>query len=108
VQQTTEAGESDGNERNAECEKSLDVQKTRVLSIGGVGDTGLEQKQQSSTFGELAKCAAPGAALGPDCGLFDTDLATLIEAWPTLPEAVRAAIVAMVRQARQVAPADEE
>ena len=42
LQLPTETGESDGNERNAESEKSLDVRKTRVLPLGGVGDTGFE------------------------------------------------------------------
>jgi hypothetical protein len=35
-------GELDGNEQQAENEKSLDARKTRVLPSGGVGDTGLE------------------------------------------------------------------
>jgi hypothetical protein len=36
-----------------------------------------------------------------ESGLFDPALATIIECWPTLPNDVRAAIVAMVEAARQ-------
>ena len=61
--------------------------------------SGLEQTQQSSTFCGPPASAAPGAALCPDLGPIDADLATVTEAWPTLPEAVRADILAMVQAA---------
>jgi hypothetical protein len=40
---------------------------------------------------------AESGALGAQNGLFDPRLASVIEAWPTLPEAIKAGIVAMVR-----------
>ena len=41
------------------------------------------------------------ASIGPNPGdETDPDLATFVEAWPTLPEAVRAGIVAMVKAAK--------
>ena len=41
--------------------------------------------------------AAPGAASGLEC---DSDLAAVVKGWPTLPAAIRAGIVAMVKAAR--------
>jgi hypothetical protein len=35
----------------------------------------------------------------PDSNLIDPDLATVVEAWPALPEATRASIVTMIRAA---------
>jgi hypothetical protein len=34
----------------------------------------------------------------------DPDLARLIDAWPTLPEAIRAGIIAMIQAARKGPP----
>jgi hypothetical protein len=62
-----------------------------------VGDEGLELARQDSIFSDSDVCAAPGAALAPDSGPIDPGLAEVIDAWPGLPEAVRANILAMVR-----------
>ncbi|QNN24082.1 hypothetical protein HED60_18005 [Planctomycetales bacterium ZRK34] len=43
------------------------------------------------------KIAAQGAADDLRSVLFDSDLAALIEAWPTLPAAIKAGIVAMLK-----------
>ena len=45
--------------------------------------------------------ANPGAARGAAQNTPDAQLAAIIQAWPTLPEAVRAGIVAMVTAARR-------
>ena len=74
------------------------ARKNRVLQE--MGDEGLEHAQQYSIFGDSNVCAALGAALDPNSGRFDPGLAFVIAAWPTLPETVRADIVAMVRAAR--------
>ena len=41
-------------------------------------------------------CAAPGAAVGAENGPIDPDLARVIEAWPKLPAAIRAGVLAMI------------
>ena len=64
-----------------------------------MGDTGTEPARQYSTFGESIKCAAPCAALGPEFGPIDLELGAVIDAWPSLPDVVRAKIVAIVRAA---------
>jgi hypothetical protein len=59
---------------------------------------GIEPTQHS-----LENCTnrAPGGAksgaLAPERPAIDPALAALIDAWPTLPEAIRAGIVALVR-----------
>jgi hypothetical protein len=62
-----------------------------------MGDAGTELAQQCNNSEKQAKCAAPCAAVGADFGPLDADLAEVIDAWPTLPDAVRAAVLAMVR-----------
>ena len=69
-----------------------------------MGDEGLEHAQQYSIFGDSNVCAALGAALDPNSGRFDPGLAFVIAAWPTLPEAVRADVLAMVRHAQASTP----
>jgi hypothetical protein len=46
-----------------------------------------------------AKLADPDPVIDPEL-VVDPDLAALVAAWPTLPPAVRAGIVAMVRVSR--------
>ena len=50
---------------------------------------------RDSVFGSAAECAAVGDDLPP----LDPELAQVIEAWPTLPPAIREAILAMLRAA---------
>ena len=40
--------------------------------------------------------SAPAVVRGAEGGILDTDLARLVEAWPTLPEPLKAAIRAIV------------
>lgn len=63
-----------------------------------MGDTGLEQVPKSSGkraigFGGGAECGALHAPKAP----FDPELAAVVDAWPTLPGAIKAGILAMVR-----------
>jgi len=60
---------------------------------------GFEHAHECSTFNEPAKCAAPCAGLGAEFGPIDPELATVVDAWPSLSEAVRAKVVATVRTA---------
>jgi hypothetical protein len=46
-----------------------------------------------------AQGGAKSGALAPQQRIIDPALAALIDAWPTLPEAIRAGILAMVRVA---------
>jgi hypothetical protein len=61
---------------------------------------GIEPHQHSPK--DLTNPAPGGAksgALAPENPAIDPALAALIDAWPTLPEAIRAGILAMVRAA---------
>ena len=49
--------------------------------------------------GDSDECAAPRAAQSAANPPFDADLQQLIDAWPDLPEAVKAGILAMVKAA---------
>jgi hypothetical protein len=54
------------------------------------------------SLGNATICAQGGAksgALAPQQPIIDPALAALIDAWPTLPESIRAGILAMVRAA---------
>jgi hypothetical protein len=42
---------------------------------------------------------AESSALGAQNGLFDHELAAVVDAWPTLPEPIKAGILAMIRAA---------
>jgi len=46
-----------------------------------------------------AACGADSGAPTPSNTIIDPALAALIDAWPTLPDAIRAGILAMVRAA---------
>jgi len=64
-----------------------------------VGDEGLEPPPKSTAntgFSETG--GAESGAVGARMGLSDPDLAAVVNAWPTLPEATRRQVVAMVQQ----------
>ena len=60
--------------------------------------TTCEKPRENATF---QNSAAPGAAVGTEKPAIDADLQAVIEHWPSLPDAVKAGIVAMVRAARE-------
>ena len=62
--------------------------------------TGCEQARQYSTFRNSSECAAPCAALEPDFGPIDPELAVVIRRWAHLSEATRAEVLSMVRADR--------
>jgi hypothetical protein len=62
--------------------------------------TGFESPPQNA--GKLAiayRSGAESGALGTDDGRFDIDLAAVVDAWPTLPDAIKEGILAMIRVA---------
>jgi hypothetical protein len=63
-----------------------------------VGGTGLEHPSKSSGFrGFLPEGGAKSGAVGVRIAISDPDLAAVVEAWPTLPEAVRRQVVGLVK-----------
>jgi len=70
------------------------------LQDGQVPPAGIEQKPFSSRLVAKPKTgAAKSAAVGDDLPPIDPELASVIEAWPTLPPAIREAILVMLRAA---------
>jgi hypothetical protein len=66
----------------------------------GVGGTGFEPPAKLSEKTPFASTGgAESGALGSEIDSLDPGLAEVVKAWPTLPEAVRADILAMVRAA---------
>jgi len=62
-----------------------------------VGDKGLELPPKSAgNTGFSETGGAESGAVGARMGLSDPDLAAVVAAWPNLPEATRAAVVALV------------
>ena len=75
----------------ANCEKVPEGQAPRV---------GLEQSADSPRrVAKIETGAAKSAAVGDDLPPLDPELAQVIKAWPTLPPAIREAILAMLRAA---------
>jgi hypothetical protein len=71
-----------------------------------VGDRGLELDSVTPcSEGDLGKPAQPHAAESGVIGAretpIDPDLAVVVEAWPTLPEATRRAIVGLMQGERK-------
>ena len=59
--------------------------------------------RQSEEDADSPKVGAIGSAVETEIGISDPDLAMLVRRWDSLPEAVRAGIVAMVEVAAQKA-----
>ena len=65
-----------------------------------MGDTGLEYPSNPSGESNIPETGgAESGALGSEFDSVDPVLAEVVKAWPSLPETVRAGIVAMVRAA---------
>jgi hypothetical protein len=65
-----------------------------------VEDKGIEPSGQPSKKARLfATAGAESGAVGAAFGHFDADLLAVIEAWPSLPEKVKADILALVKSA---------
>ena len=65
-----------------------------------MAETGLEPPPKSSDISTVSATGdAECGALGARTGRIDGDLQTVIDAWPDLPEAVRADILAMLTAA---------
>ena len=81
----------------------------RIRTPGGITPTAvfksgdLPQESQWKT-GIVADAGAVAGAVETKNGQFSPDLQGLIDAWPSLPEAVRAGVLAMVAAVRQVGP----
>ena len=76
-----------------------------VVRVAGVPPQGLEPSDVTSSENtDLRQTpnqrAAKSAAVGDDLPPIDPELASVIGAWPTLPPAIREAILAMLRAAK--------
>ena len=56
-------------------------------------------RENAEEYADSASRAAPGAAVSAETVPLDPDLQLVIDAWPTLPEATKIGILAMVRAA---------
>jgi hypothetical protein len=73
-----------------------------------VTPTGLEHAQETlEKQGFGGPGGAESGALSDDSGSIDPELARVVAVWPTLPEGVRRAVLALVQQARSHACAEE-
>ena len=71
------------------------------IAIAGMGGTGLEQIAELSRNTEGSQTRdAKSDANGARDALIDPDLSVVIDAWPKLPEAIKAGILAMIRATR--------
>jgi hypothetical protein len=86
-------------------QETLENSRRECVFAGNSGETdyprqGLNYPQKLREKGESATGAAQKAAHFPaDRQAGDADLQAIIEAWPKLPEAIRAGILAMIRAA---------
>lgn len=86
----------------AERENSQKNAVIREICMSSVGDTGLETTAKSAgkIAGASDSLADSYADSGVSCPL-DPDLATVVDAWPTLSEPIKAAILAIATGAGQ-------
>ncbi len=66
-------------------------------ACGKVEAAGIEPPPQ--TAGHIAIAVESGTESGAQEALNDSDLAVVVEAWPTLPEPIKAGILAMIGKA---------
>ncbi|MGD9721456.1 MAG: tyrosine-type recombinase/integrase [Pirellulales bacterium] len=87
------------DKRQSPCRnKDFGVDRHRLSSDGKVEAAGIEPLASSSGKTEShAQCGAESGALGARVAPDDAGLAIVVEAWPGLPGAIRAGIVALIR-----------
>ena len=69
-------------------------------SLSDSGEGGIRTPSEISTKNvDFGQGGAESGALTPESTSIDPALATIIDAWPMLPEAIRAGILALVRAA---------
>ena len=72
---------------------------TRKPNVDGMGNTGFDLPRNPKKTAIFDSGGAKSGALGANLAPIDAELAEVVEAWDTLPEAVRAGILAMVSAA---------
>ena len=86
---------------NARTQKTPEKPGFRVRTVD---DTGLEHTTNSSGKTPFSESGgAESGAVGAENGPIDADLRSVINAWPDLPEAVKAAVSRLVETADTVA-----
>ncbi len=91
----------------AACKKPLGLPVSAtscdMVHICTVAEAGVELSHDSSGNSTIAnQSGAESGALDAQNRLCDADLAEVVQTWPSLPKALRAGILAMVRAARGV------
>jgi len=86
------ASEADGNRT-----RNHRIDSPRVTQVHEPSNSFDAKRLANSTLPREFPSAAESAAVSPDNRLIDPDLEVVIAAWPTLPEAVKADILAMAK-----------
>jgi hypothetical protein len=88
-------------------QEPMEISGVFASSIGS-DEIGYYPRQESNNVGiSREKPQVPpvgganSGALSPNLGLVDLDLKRVVDAWPTLPEALRAGILAMIDAAKR-------
>jgi hypothetical protein len=87
---------------DVECADSCDISHVAVMGVGGTGcEPGAISRQKSTDDAERSIFVATGDSEPAILLPMDPDLASVIEAWPTLPAAVRAKVLAEIKSASE-------
>jgi len=75
-------------------DSNLDKESQKVLQPR-------RKMHSDNSLGNVQIPFAPGLRVTPNSPSFDPDLAKLVDAWPSLPEALKTGILAMIDSARR-------
>lgn len=90
--ETNPSGKGNSQESSGKCDPLLE----KMAEVHGNRTTA----ESTGETANLLESGAESGALGKDLSHFDADLRAVIEAWPGLPDDVKAEIVAKVRAAQ--------
>jgi hypothetical protein len=91
----------DGDEHGPRQESNALTSPDDVISRR---NQGVAAKSVPRNNGQAASGGAKSGAVSPDRSATDADLARIVAAWPTLPEPIRRALLALVESALLAAP----